>query len=523
MASTFLQDRMPLTVYADPGSVLSLTQVLTAAFGANWQNFQNFWIASAGGADYLAAANFSYWDPNHPSVAQWNVNGTPLGHGFSNQQFVSLANLSQVTFTAGNAIDDTLYLTLQDSAANQVYSEYRISIVSTKVTTAPDAAIDPQDIVASALRFNQLYGGVYNTNDCGWITDAVGAAAGAPLPSLDQSIVPTENREGGYWRIVHRGSDNPVRDWQSLVQPGDIVRFDWADPSQPQHTTMIMGAQRFDGTIQVFDNNARQTGVSGSFIGLHTANYDDVSAPASVTIYRVSPDHRYLVQGSDLGESLLGTILNDDIRTFGGNDVVYAGSGDDVIRPGNGNDTINGDDGLDTVVISSTAGAFSWSVNAGVITVTSGEGVDTLNSVERLQFSNGVVAFDIQGNAGNAYRLYQAAFNRTPDQAGLSFWTHQLDLGVDILAVAQGFVNAAEFHSVYGTSPSNAHIVDLMYQNVLGRTGEPAGINFWVGQLNNGLAIAALLQGFAVSSENHGLADNKIAQGIVLDTTAFLV
>ena len=94
---------------------------------------------------------------------------------------------------------------------------------------------------------------------------------------------------------------------------------------------------------------------------------------------------------------------------------------------------------------------------------------------------------------------------------------------MDIQAVAQGFVNAAEFKSVYGTNPTNTHIVDLVYSNVLGRAGEPAGINFWVGQLNGGLSVGALLQGFAVSSENHGIVDPKIALGIVLDHTAFLV
>ncbi len=478
MANTFLQERLPITIFADAGTVVSATQILTSAFGSNWNNFQNFWIADAGGEDYLAASNFSYWDLSHPSAAHWNVNGVPLAHGFANQRFVSRADLGQVTFTAGNSIADTLYITAQDSAANQVYSQYKVSIVPTRVAMAPDNAVDPQDIVNSALAFDRAYNGLYNTFDCGWITDAVGAAAGATLPSIDQSINPTENREGGYWRIVHRGTDNPVRDWQSLVQAGDIVRFDWADPAQAQHTTLIMGSQNADGTILIFDNILKQRGVPGSFIGIHSANYDDSSAPASVTVYRVSPDHRYLVQGSELGENLLGTVNNDEIRSFGGNDTIYAGLGNDLIRAGTGADIIDGGEGIDTLAISANAGDFSWHVNPGNVTLTSGDGSDTLTNVERLQFNNGVVAFDVQGNAGNAYRLYQAAFDRVPDQPGLSFWTHQLDLGVDIQTVAQGFVNASEFRSVYGTNPTNSHIVDLMYQNVLGRAGEPAGISF---------------------------------------------
>jgi len=184
-----------------------------------------------------------------------------------------------------------------------------------------------------------------------------------------------------------------------------------------------------------------------------------------------------------------------------------------------------GGNGVDTVVYFGRHASFNVAINTDTSLSVTGPntGVDHLSNIERLQFSDSIVAFDIQGNAGSAYRLYQAAFNRTPDTAGLSFWTHQLDLGLDIQIVAAGFVNAAEFKTVYGVNPTHAHIVDLMYQNVLGRAGESAGINFWVGQLDAGLSTGALLEGFAISSENHGIVDPKIAQGIVLDHTAFLV
>lgn len=41
--------------------------------------------------------------------------------------------------------------------------------------------------------------------------------------------------------------------------------------------------------------------------------------------------------------------------------------------------------------------------------------------------------------------------------------------------------------------------------------------------MNAGTSVAAVLEGVAVSSEDHALVDPKIAQDIVLDTTAFLV
>ncbi len=197
-------------------------------------------------------------------------------------------------------------------------------------------------------------------------------------------------------------------------------------------------------------------------------------------------------------------------------------SGPDIFFDTSQSNNFDGGAGLDAVVFGRAAVNFHVNVGSNVLTVT-GSGTDILANVERLQFSDAVLAFDIQGNAGNAYRLYQAAFDRTPDKAGLSFWTHQLDLGLDIQLVAQGFVDSSEFQSVYGVNPTHADIVNLLYRNVLGRAGEIDGLNYWIGQLDHGLPVGALLQGFAISSENHGLVDPTIALGIALDTSAFLV
>jgi Ca2+-binding RTX toxin-like protein len=214
---------------------------------------------------------------------------------------------------------------------------------------------------------------------------------------------------------------------------------------------------------------------------------------------------------------------NDVIIGSSGNDVLFGYGGNDVIAPGGGNNTVDAGAGFDTVVIHAPIETSTIAVTGNLVQVAGSEGNDTITNAERIQFSNGVLALDTQGSAGNAYRLYQAAFNRTPDTAGLSFWTHQLDLGLNIQTVAQDFVNSSEFKTVYGANPTNAQIVNLFYGNVLGRAGETAGINFWVGQLNAGTSVGAVLEGFAVSSENHGIVDPKIAQGILLDHTAFLV
>ena len=52
-------------------------------------------------------------------------------------------------------------------------------------------------------------------------------------------------------------------------------------------------------------------------------------------------------------------------------------------------------------------------------------------------------------NMDEAYRLYQAALERTPDTPGLGAWTAQLDSGISPLQVAQGFVSSNEFAGLF--------------------------------------------------------------------------
>jgi Ca2+-binding RTX toxin-like protein len=213
---------------------------------------------------------------------------------------------------------------------------------------------------------------------------------------------------------------------------------------------------------------------------------------------------------------------NNVITGSSGNDTLIDYGGNNVFVPLGGFNVIEGGSGFDQVVINAPIETSTINVSGNQVVVDSSEGQDTITNVQRIQFSDGVLALDIQGDAGNAYRLYQAAFDRTPDVPGLSFWVHQLDLGLNIQTVAQDFVNSAEFQSVYGTNPTNTHIVDLFYQNVLGRLPDAAGLAFWVNQLNAGTQVGAVLEGFAASSENHALVDPTLVTGIHLNSTANL-
>lgn len=138
----------------------------------------------------------------------------------------------------------------------------------------------------------------------------------------------------------------------------------------------------------------------------------------------------------------------------------------------------------------------------------------TVTASQRLQFADTNVAFDTSGIAGKAYRLYRAAFNRTPDAAGLGFWINVMDGGSTLHSVSTGFVTSTEFKDLVGTNPTNRQLVTALYSNVLGRTPDAAGIDYWVGVLDNGGDVAGVLSGFSESDENKNGTAALVATGI---------
>lgn len=207
--------------------------------------------------------------------------------------------------------------------------------------------------------------------------------------------------------------------------------------------------------------------------------------------------------GSDL---LRGTAASDALNSAGGNDVLF-GMG--------GNDMLNGAVGLDTALYSGKRSDYivlrsadSWSV------VSVADGLDTLVDIERLIFADRHVAIDIDGVGGQAYRLYQAAFARTPDGGGLGFWMKSMDGGVTLRDVAAGFIQSDEYKAAYGTNQTNAQLVEKFYFNILGRAPERAGSDFWINVLNTKAdTVEGVLAAISESAENKGNVAVVIGNG----------
>jgi hypothetical protein len=215
---------------------------------------------------------------------------------------------------------------------------------------------------------------------------------------------------------------------------------------------------------------------------------------------------------------LYGTAKDDVLVGTSGHDQIEASGGADILQGGAGNDTLNGGAGADTARYLGVRADFTVEKLATgwrVTDKTGAEGIDTLNDIETIRFADAAIALDLSGTAGQAYRIYQAAFNRPADPTGLGFWINYLDKGGSAEGMAAGFVDSNEFRSIYGARPTNSELVGRFYQNVLHRTPDQAGFDYWVGVLDKHAAsVTQVLAGFSESPENQAALIGVVGTGI---------
>lgn len=181
------------------------------------------------------------------------------------------------------------------------------------------------------------------------------------------------------------------------------------------------------------------------------------------------------------------------------------------------NDIVDGGDGTDTYLALGRSTEFDirlYSEGISIQDLNGMTGTDTLKNVEKIRFYDKTVAFDIEGNSGKAYRLYQAALDRMPDDRGLADWINFMDHNGQLHAMAQMFIESQEFNVKYGAL-DHYNFVNQLYLNVLDRDGEASGVNAWVSALSGGaLSRAQVLVGFSESDENKENVIGNIQNGI---------
>lgn len=156
----------------------------------------------------------------------------------------------------------------------------------------------------------------------------------------------------------------------------------------------------------------------------------------------------------------------------------------------------------------------SYNESTGVVTISGSAGTGEFNNLDRIQFSDGTLVVGRDDSAFEIYRLYEAAFNRTPDLDGLSYWINDADNGSNLYDIANSFRQSAEYTTVYGENATNQAIIEKFYNNVLDRAGEAEGVAYWVEQMEQGLTVHGVLTSFSNSAENITNVEANIDDGI---------
>lgn len=106
----------------------------------------------------------------------------------------------------------------------------------------------------------------------------------------------------------------------------------------------------------------------------------------------------------------------------------------------------------------------------------------------------------VADRAARIRRLYLAAFLREPDAGGLAHWTGQLAAGRSLPAIATDFATSPELRARYGELDDAAY-VNQLYLNVLDRSADQGGLEYWTAMIAQGRSRGWVLVGFSQSKE----------------------
>lgn len=107
----------------------------------------------------------------------------------------------------------------------------------------------------------------------------------------------------------------------------------------------------------------------------------------------------------------------------------------------------------------------------------------------------------------SVFRLYRAYFLRDPDARGQAYWAREFSSRrMSLASISQSFSQSKEFVDRYGAL-SHTDFVELVYENVLGRSPDASGLAHWVGALEIYPHRGSVMVGFSESAEFQARTD----------------
>jgi hypothetical protein len=96
-------------------------------------------------------------------------------------------------------------------------------------------------------------------------------------------------------------------------------------------------------------------------------------------------------------------------------------------------------------------------------------------------------------------QLYASLLGRQPDADGMSFFLNYLQRGGTFQGVENALLASPELAAIAGNT--NEDLVRALYQHILGRVAEPAGLAYAKSQLDQRAGVTAVANGIAMSPE----------------------
>jgi Domain of unknown function (DUF4214) len=98
-------------------------------------------------------------------------------------------------------------------------------------------------------------------------------------------------------------------------------------------------------------------------------------------------------------------------------------------------------------------------------------------------------------------KTYLGLLTRDADYAGFRSWLGALLGGLSREQIVQAFWDSGEFQSRFGSNLTNGQFVQRIYNNILLRSTDPGELNVWLGALNNGQLTKAQVALILLDSE----------------------
>ncbi|CAN7719878.1 DUF4214 domain-containing protein [Pseudoduganella sp. LjRoot289] len=474
-----------------------------------------------------------------------NLGGTD-GNGTLGTIFDSIAGISHAVdeslsyYASWSFLGSTLRLDFSDGSS-EVFTGVALSNPGAQSGTATATGIEVRLAGVVTIAEAGLYSFKYDVNASNQLSlvSTASTTAAARIATVLPAYSPDYNQEFGNVAIQFNGSLSSDPSGNTSGNVSKIV----LSADKVLSSTTVAGDFNISGNALTIAQGLSHSSVTGTMASYVTefrdGSYERISglsAPlsaASVIDSDMLADSALFGGDDSISVDLPAQIYGDawimagagkdtvKIGGGGGQLHVDTGAGNDVISALSGSHRIDGGSGFDVLKYSGARAGYTVAKTAvGFNVSASGGGVDMTGNIERLQFSDTALAFDISGNAGMAYRVYQAAFNRTPDMAGLSYWIGVLDANNSMRDVAGSFIGSPEFQGMYGANPSVDVFVTSLYANVLHRAPDQGGFDFWSASVKNGMAYADVLVSFSESAENQLQVIGAIQNGIAYTPVA---